>query len=134
MPKISTCNCDRVSSAGTVDILRYVHQCRASSWLPATHRAVFIMTHMMPLHPRVVTPPTWHSLAGIWHVGAKRTFELFPGGLEKRIKGERKKRFAEEQRAALTAATAAAAAAPKVGNSPQQPALPQTGAVEFKAL
>lgn len=60
-------------------------------------------------------------------MGAKRAFELFPGGLEKRIKGERKKRFAEEQRAALTAATAAAAAAPKVGSYPHgRPASPQT--------
>ena len=54
-------------------------------------------------------------------MGAKRAFELFPGGLERRIKGERKKRFAEEQRAALTAATAAAAAAPKVCSCTRQP-------------
>ena len=69
----------------------------------------------------------WDWPSGDWHVGAKRAFELFPGGLEKRIKGERKKRFAEEQRAALTAATAAAAAAPKVSSSPHgSPAAPRT--------
>jgi len=44
-------------------------------------------------------------------VGAKRAYDLFPGPLRSRIKGERKKRFAEEQRAALTVATKAAAAA-----------------------
>lgn len=62
---------------------------------------------------------------GDWHVGAKRAFELFPGGLKRRIKEERKKRFAEAQRAALTAATGAAATAPKVGRQldvlPSQP-------------
>lgn len=51
------------------------------------------------------------ALIGKWRVGAKRAYDLFPGPLRSRIKGERKKRFAEEQRAALTAATKAAAAA-----------------------
>lgn len=48
--------------------------------------------------------------AGKWHVGAKRAYDLFPGGLCSRLKTERRKRFDEHQRAALTEANAAVAA------------------------
>lgn len=52
--------------------------------------------------------------AGLWHVGAKRAFELFPGGLKKRSKQERKKRWEQKQREAVTACTAAVASHKKV--------------------
>ncbi len=44
-------------------------------------------------------------------MGAKRVFELFPGGLKARSRGERKKRFSKLQRQAVTAAAAHAASA-----------------------
>ncbi|CAL8469996.1 g9538 [Coccomyxa elongata] len=53
--------------------------------------------------------PDWKNPSGLWHVGAKRAFELFPGGLKKRSKQERKKRWEEKQREAVTACTAAVA-------------------------
>lgn len=52
--------------------------------------------------------------AGKWHVGIKAAFELFPGPLKSRIKAERKKRFDEQHRAAVTAATSAASKSTKV--------------------
>lgn len=52
----------------------------------------------------------WINPTGKWKVGAKRAYELFPGGLTRRIKEERKRGFEEEQRRAMTAATAALAA------------------------
>ena len=45
-------------------------------------------------------------LAGQWHVGFKRAFDLFPKGLRKRIVTERKKRIDQQQRIAVTKATA----------------------------
>ena len=47
-------------------------------------------------------------------MGAKRAFELFPGGLKARSKEERRKRWDRRQREAVTAATEAVAAAKKV--------------------
>ena len=44
-------------------------------------------------------------------MGAKRAFELFPGGLKARSRAERKKRFSKLQRQAVTAAAAHAASA-----------------------
>ena len=57
------------------------------------------------LSPSHLCPP-----AGKWHVGAKRLFELFPGGLKKRIRAERRKHWDQHQNAAVTAAAAAVAA------------------------
>jgi hypothetical protein len=54
--------------------------------------------------------------AGEWHIGAKRAFELFPGGLQARSKAERKKRWAKQQREAITAAAAQAAKALQEGS------------------
>ena len=54
--------------------------------------------------------------AGEWHIGAKRAFELFPGGLQARSKAERKKRWAKQQREAITAAAAQAATALQEGS------------------
>ena len=47
-------------------------------------------------------------------MGAKRAFELFPGGLKARSKEERRRRWDTWQRGAVTVATAAVAAAKKV--------------------
>lgn len=46
-------------------------------------------------------------------MGAKRAFELFPGGLKQRSKQERKKRWGQKQREAVTACTAAVASQKK---------------------
>lgn len=43
-------------------------------------------------------------------MGAKRLYELIAGGLKRRLQAERKKRFAAEQREAVTAATTALSA------------------------
>ena len=42
---------------------------------------------------------------GEWHVGYKRAYDLFAGGLRRRITKERRKRLDEEQRVAVAAAT-----------------------------
>jgi len=52
----------------------------------------------------------WKNPSGEWRVGAAPTFSLLPGGLKHRLKAERRKRFDEQQRAAVTEATAALAA------------------------
>jgi hypothetical protein len=66
----------------------------------------------MPFHnhtpPKSIVIRPEISFAGKWHVGIKAAFELFPGPLKKRLETERKKRFDEQHRAAITAATAAA--------------------------
>jgi tripeptidyl-peptidase II len=54
--------------------------------------------------------PSWVNPTGQWHVGAKAAYDLFPAGLKKRTKEERKRRFEERQRVAITAATSALAA------------------------
>lgn len=57
--------------------------------------------------------PCPHALAvkGEWRVGAKRAFELFPSGLQRRSTAERKKRFSKLQREAITEAASQAASA-----------------------
>jgi tripeptidyl-peptidase-2 len=52
----------------------------------------------------------WKNPTGEWRVGAAPAFSLLPGGLKHRLKEERRKRFDEQQRSAVTAATAALAA------------------------
>jgi len=52
----------------------------------------------------------WKNPSGEWRVGAAPAFFLLPGGLKHRLKAERRKRFDEHQRAAVTEATAALAA------------------------
>jgi tripeptidyl-peptidase-2 len=52
----------------------------------------------------------WKNPSGEWRVGAAPAFSLLPGGLKQRLKEERRKRFDEQQRAAVTEATAAVAA------------------------
>ena len=46
---------------------------------------------------------------GEWRVGAKRVFELFPGGLKARSRAERKRSFLKLQRQAVNAAASHAA-------------------------
>jgi tripeptidyl-peptidase II len=65
---------------------------------------------------RMKLNPAWTNPSGDWRVGAKASFELFPGGLRSRIKEERKKRWDEAQRAAVTAANAALAGLPAAGS------------------
>ncbi|KAG7670442.1 hypothetical protein Ndes2437A_g04966 [Nannochloris sp. 'desiccata'] len=52
----------------------------------------------------------WKNPSGEWRVGATPAFSLLPGGLKHRLKEERRKRFDEQQRVAVTEATAALAA------------------------
>ena len=68
---------------------------------------------------------TWANgeLAGEWHVGFKRAFDLFPKGLQKRIVSERRKRLDEQQRDALTGATAALDSATREVNKQVAPLL-----------
>lgn len=47
--------------------------------------------------------------SGDWHVGIKAAYELFPNLLKQRIKEERRKKWAEKQRGAVTEAVAALA-------------------------
>ena len=54
--------------------------------------------------------PAWVNPSGNWRVGAKAAYELFPAGLKARTQEERKRRWDEHQRAAVTAATSAVAA------------------------
>lgn len=49
--------------------------------------------------------------AGKWYVGAKNAFELFPGGLKKRMTKERRKHWDREHQAAVARTTEAIAAA-----------------------
>ena len=68
--------------------------------------------------------PEWKNPSGQWHVGAKPAFQLFPGGLKQRIKEERRRKFDEQQRIAVTEATAALAAFESAnGKAPNAPAL-----------
>lgn len=46
----------------------------------------------------------WTNPTGDWRVGAKRLFDVVPGGLSGRVKGERKKALDEAQRAATAKA------------------------------
>ena len=67
-------------------------------------------------------------------MGAKRVFELFPGGLKARSRAERKKGFSKLQRQALTAAAAHAATAsrePPVSLHPSRSDLVQTHGAEL---
>ena len=59
---------------------------------------------------RMRVNPQWKNPSGKWRVGAKPAFELFPAGLTKRIKEERRRRFEEQQRKSVTSATIALAA------------------------
>lgn len=68
--------------------------------------------------------PDWKNPTGQWHVGAKPAFQLFPGGLKQRTKEERRRKFDEQQRVAVTQATAALAAFEAAnGKSPTAPVL-----------
>jgi len=40
----------------------------------------------------------WTNPSGKWHVGVKPEFDLYPNGLKKRVKGELKKKFLENQK------------------------------------
>jgi len=53
---------------------------------------------------RTLNPGLLLCAAGDWRVGYKRAYDLFPGGLQKRITGERKKRRDERQRVAVSKA------------------------------
>jgi tripeptidyl-peptidase-2 len=46
----------------------------------------------------------WENPSGEWRVGAKRLFDIIPGGLQRRIKGERRKALDEAQRPAVAEA------------------------------
>ena len=55
------------------------------------------------LSGRTLTPdPKWKNPSGKWHVGLKRAFELFPGGLVARLEKKRKEKFFERHRALQT--------------------------------
>ncbi|KAK9786061.1 hypothetical protein WJX73_002387 [Symbiochloris irregularis] len=55
--------------------------------------------------------PGWVNPSGKWYVGAKNAFELFPGGLKKRMTKERRKHWDREHQAAVARTTEAIAAA-----------------------
>jgi tripeptidyl-peptidase-2 len=44
--------------------------------------------------------PAWVNPSGEWRLGVKLAFELFPGPLKERVKGERKKAWAAKMHAA----------------------------------
>jgi hypothetical protein len=52
----------------------------------------------------------WANPSGDWHVGARRLYELFPDGLVARMRAERARAAAAQQRPAVAAANAALAA------------------------
>lgn len=54
--------------------------------------------------------PGWENPTGEWRVGAKSAYELFPAGLKNRLQRDRKRRWAERQRASVAEAVAAVAA------------------------
>ena len=47
-------------------------------------------------------PAAWNNPTGEFHVGIKRAFELYPGGLVRRLKAKRREKWDEQQRAAVT--------------------------------
>lgn len=65
-----------------------------------------------------------HS-AGKWHIGAKNAFELFPGGLKKRISKERRKAWDREHQAAVAAVTEALASGNLGGVKSEKDASPE---------
>lgn len=62
--------------------------------------------------------PAWSNPTGVWRVGCKHVFELFPRGLRARMREQRAKKLDEAQRAAVAAATAELAAFNKANPSP----------------
>lgn len=58
---------------------------------------------------KLVLNPDWKNPSGEWRVGYKTAYDLFPGGLQSRLKSQRKLKWLEKYRVALTAATAALA-------------------------
>jgi hypothetical protein len=78
------------------------------------------------LNPSLCWPVPHPVLAGgestgEWHVGTKRAYDLFPGELRSRTKGERRKRWDEKQRGAVTAAAAELARFEKENPAAKQP-------------
>jgi hypothetical protein len=59
---------------------------------------------------RLKLNPSWSNPSGVWHLGLKHAFELFPGMLVSRIKDKRAKRWKEHQDTCLMEASAALAA------------------------
>ena len=48
--------------------------------------------------------PAWKNPSGEYHLGCKPAYELYPGGLVGRLRGERGEKWGERQRAAVNAA------------------------------
>lgn len=49
------------------------------------------------------TDPSWHNPTGKYHLGLKRAFELYPGGLVSRLVAKRREKWDGQQRVAVTA-------------------------------
>lgn len=47
--------------------------------------------------------PDWHNPSGEYHLGLKRAYELYPGGLVGRLEAKRAEKWDQQQRAAVTA-------------------------------
>jgi len=62
--------------------------------------------------------PGWNNPTGQYHVGLKRAYELYPGGLVARLKAKRRETWDEQQRAAVTALTRQLAAWDAAHSSP----------------
>ena len=56
-------------------------------------------------------PGGWKNPKGKWHVGIKRAYDLYPGGLVRRLKTKRRKKWDERHRRALVSAREAVEAA-----------------------
>ena len=62
--------------------------------------------------------PGWKNPTGKWHVGSKRVFELYPGGLVARMKEERKKKLMVLHQQLVAAASVDACAVEDVQADP----------------
>jgi tripeptidyl-peptidase-2 len=92
------------TGSGDVDTTTVV-AADADGVLPALHGA------------RLRVNPSWANPTGEWRVGARAAFDLFPAPLKARLREERRRRWDEAQRVAVTRAVADLGAAPPAADA-----------------
>jgi tripeptidyl-peptidase-2 len=94
----------RVTTEGKPKILDVIDGAGAGDVVTSTIRSVED-GKIEGLSGRLLTPhKKWKNPSGEYHVGIKPAFEIFPRGLVRRLKEERRKDFDEQHRAAIATA------------------------------
>jgi tripeptidyl-peptidase-2 len=99
---------DTVDCTGSGDISTSTKVTATVTTDPTTNTSVSTIT-AAGTGRKLVLNPDWKNPSGEWRVGYKAAYDLFPGGLQSRLKKQRKLKWVEKHRVALTAATAALA-------------------------